>query len=149
VVAELMGVDWETVGRIGRRLVAEARAGGDGLDGLRRIGVDEVSYQAGHHYLVVVTCQERARVVWVGAGAPHEAFGRSFTELGRERAARLEAISLDLAPHFVRLARRHAANAQLCADPFHLVAQAQFALDRLRAAHRHRLRGSDPTRARW
>lgn len=149
VVARLMRIDWETVGRIAGRVVAEQRAGGDGLGGLRRIGVDEVSWKAGHNYLTVVVCHDSGRVVWVGAGAPARALIRFFTELGPARAARIEAISLDLAPRFHAVVARHAPQAAICADPFHLVALAQFALDRLRAAEWQRLRREDPAGGRW
>ena len=49
-VATLMRVDWHTVGRMIERVVAEhsAQRDGDGLDGLTRIGIDEVAYRKGH-----------------------------------------------------------------------------------------------------
>lgn len=44
----LMRIDWATVGRMVEGLVAEASAAGeDWLAGLRRIGIDEVSYRKG------------------------------------------------------------------------------------------------------
>jgi transposase len=149
VVARLMRIDWETVGRIARRVVAEQRAGADGLDGLRRIGVDEVSWKAGHNYLTVVVCHDSGRVVWVGAGDPARALIRFFRELGPARAGMIEAISLDLAPRFHAVVAHHAPAAAICADPFHLVAMAQFALDRLRAAEWQGLRREDPEAGRW
>jgi transposase len=38
------------------RVVAEHAAAqpGDGLDGLRRIGIDEVAYRKGHRYLICI-----------------------------------------------------------------------------------------------
>ena len=42
-VVELMRVAWRTVGAIAGRVVAEDRAARDPLDGLRRIGIDEIS----------------------------------------------------------------------------------------------------------
>jgi transposase len=149
VVARLLGLDWETVGRIAGRLVAEQRAGHDGLGGLRRIGIDEVSWARGHRYLTVVACHDSGRVVWCGAGEPGAALERFFGELGQQRAALIEAISLDLAPRFLAVAAHHCPRAAICADPFHLVAAAHFALDRLRAAEWQRLRREDPAGARW
>jgi transposase len=44
-VARLMRVDWQTVGRMIERVVGEHdQNAGDLLDGLRRIGIDEVGY---------------------------------------------------------------------------------------------------------
>jgi transposase len=53
-VGELLRVAWATVGRIVTRVVADAEASRDRLAGLRRIGIDEVSYKRGHRYLTVV-----------------------------------------------------------------------------------------------
>ena len=46
-VAELMRVAWRTVGADPRRVAAEAMRGLDLLDGLRRIGIDEISHRKG------------------------------------------------------------------------------------------------------
>jgi len=43
-VEELMRVAWRTVGAIVTRVVADAHSQKDPLDGLRRIGIDEISY---------------------------------------------------------------------------------------------------------
>src|SRR3972149_4803063 len=68
VVSGLMRVDWATVGRMLERVVAEhERTGGDRLGGLRRIGIDEVSYRKGRRYLLCVVCHDTGRIVW---GAP-------------------------------------------------------------------------------
>jgi transposase len=149
VVAELMRIDWETVGRMAGRVIAESRRGGDGLGGLVRIGVDEVSWKAGHHYLTAVSCHDAGRVVWAGAGDRRAALGRFFDELGPARARRIEAISADLGPAYLAVIRARAPKAAICADPFHLVAMAHFALDRVRAASWQELRIADPARARW
>ena len=42
-VEELMRVAWRTVGSIVARVVADAHGGADPLDGLRRIGIDEIA----------------------------------------------------------------------------------------------------------
>jgi hypothetical protein len=149
IVAELMRIDWERVGRVAARVVAEARAGGDGLQGLRRIGVDEVSWRAGHHHLTVVTCHDQGRVVWVGSGDRARALAAFFDQLGPRRAAAIEAVSADLGAHYLAIIRARAPQAAICADPFHLVQMAGFALDRLRAAAWQALRIADPDRARW
>ena len=144
-----MGIDWETVGRIAGRIGAEQRQGDDGLGGLRRIGVDEVSYATGHRYLTVVCCHDSGRVVWAGAGERGAALGRFFDALGPERTGRLVAVSSDLGPHYLGVIHTRAPEAAICADPFHVAQRAQFALDRLRASEWQRLRREDPDRGRW
>lgn len=151
VVAALMRVDWATIGRMLGRLKSERLLGDDALAGLRPrlIGVDEVSYRPGHRYLTVVTCHERGQVIWVGHGDRGDALDRFFVALGPTACAAIQAVSADLGRHYLEVIERHAPQAAICADPFHLVRAAQFALDRLRATHWQRLRASDPERARW
>lgn len=150
VVAQMMGIDWATVGRMARRILTQATGQGEGLHDLRRIGVDEVSWRAGHHdYLTVVACHDSGRVVWVGHGPRAAALERFFDDLGEARTARITAISADLGEMYLSVIRARAPGAEICADPFHVVARARFALDRLRAAQWQRLRAGDPAGARW
>ncbi len=53
-VTRMMRVSWATVGRIIERVVARL-APADRLDGLKRIGIDELSYRRHHEYLTLVT----------------------------------------------------------------------------------------------
>ena len=67
-VMELLRVAWRTVGSIVTRVNADIDATVDRLDGLRRIGIDEISYKRGHRYLIVVVDHDRGRLVWAGTG---------------------------------------------------------------------------------
>jgi transposase len=150
VVAELLRIDWATVGRIIDRVVTEYRErAGDGLDGLRRIGIDEVAYRKGHHYLLVVVDHDRGRVVWCAQGRSQAVVRQFFRDLGSDRTARLEAVSLDMSRAFNQVVGEAAPQAAICTDPFHLAAHAHFALDRVRAAEWQALRQNDPDQARW
>ena len=84
-----MRVTWRSVGRIITRVVAEGLAREDVLEGLVRIGIDEVSHRKGHKYLTVVYDHDRKRVVWVAAGRDSQTMARVFDELGPERYAKL------------------------------------------------------------
>jgi hypothetical protein len=67
------------------------------LDGLYRIGIDEVSYRKGHRYLTVVADHDRAgAVVWAGEGMSSATLERFFDTLGPDRTAQLQAASMDL-----------------------------------------------------
>lgn len=44
----LLLIAWRTVGSIVARVAAEAVAAKDPLAGLRRLGIDEISYKKGH-----------------------------------------------------------------------------------------------------
>jgi len=63
----MMRIGWATVGSIIERVVARLRPD-DTLDGLRLIGVDELSYRRHHQYVTVVVDHERGAVVWAREG---------------------------------------------------------------------------------
>lgn len=121
-VAALMRIDWDTLGRMVERVVAEYAAArpGEGLDGLVRIGIDEVAYRKGHRYLMCVSDHDSGALVWAAPGrsqATAEAFYRA---LGPERCRTLRAVSLDLHGGWITATRTHAPQARICADPFRL-----------------------------
>ena len=57
-----------------------------------------------------------------------------------ERAGELEAISLDMGAGYAKSARRHAPQAVICIDPYHVVQAANKALDEVRRAYWNELR---------
>lgn len=132
-VARLCRVSWRTVGRACERVVATQLDPGR-LDGLLRIGVDEISWRRHHRYLTLVVDHDRARVVWGSPGRDSATLDKFFDELGAERSARIEAVSMDLGPAYLKsvTAHGHAPQAIVCADVFHLVKLVGDALDEVR-----------------
>ena len=59
-----------------------------------------------------------------------------------DHAGRLEAISLDMGPGYAAAARWHAPQAVICIDPYHVVQNANKALDEVRRAYWNELRQS-------
>ena len=88
-VGELLRIAWRTVGSIVIRVVAESRAAGDPFDGLRRIGIDEISHKKGHRYLMVVVDHDTRRLVWAAPGHDKATLAGFFDALGPERCARM------------------------------------------------------------
>lgn len=132
-VARLCRVSWRTVGRACERVVATELDPGR-LDGLLRIGVDEISWRKHHRYLTLVVDHDRAQVVWGAPGKDSGTLDRFFDELGPARSAQIQAVSMDLGPAFLKsvTAPGHAPQAIVCADPFHLVKLVGDALDEVR-----------------
>ncbi len=64
-----------------------------------------------------------------------------------ERAGQLTAVSLDMGPGYAAAARWHAPQAVLCIDPYHVVQNANKALDEVRRAYWNELRQSDDPQA--
>jgi transposase len=83
-VARLLRCSWKAVDHIVDRVVVE-HIDDTRLDGLLRIGVDEVSYKRGHRYLTIVADHDTGRVVWVGKDRNKPAFDAFFDALGPTR----------------------------------------------------------------
>jgi transposase len=130
-VTALMRISWRTVGNIVARVCAEQLAATDPLEGLRRIGIDEISYKKGHKYLVVAVDHDSGKLVWAAPGRDTATVGRFFDALG-ERAAQLTHVSADGADWIASVVADRAPQAILCADPFHVVSWATDALDEVR-----------------
>ena len=120
-VTQLMRVAWRTVGSIVARVSAEIDLRVDRLDGLRRIGIDEISYKRGHRYLTVVVDHDSGRLVWAAPGRDEATLDRFFDQLGPERTAALTHVSADMADWIARAVARRAPQALRCADAFHVV----------------------------
>ena len=131
-VAALMRVAWRSVGRMITRVMAEGLEREDALEGLLRIGIDEVSHRKGQKYLTVVYDHDRKRVVWAGAGRDSETVEAFFKELGPERCEKLREVSADGAPWIRSVVRQRCPQAKLTLDPFHVVSWATDALDEVR-----------------
>jgi transposase len=127
-IARLLRIDWDTVGRICQRVVADeldpAR-----LDGLVHIGVDEVSWKKHHHYLTLVTDHVSGRIVWGAPGRDAATLDTFFAELGPARTAAIEAVSTDMGAPYLKSVTTNAPQATLCTDPFHVVKAVTDALD--------------------
>jgi transposase len=126
---QLLRVAWRTVGSIVTRVNNDVEAVVDRLEGLRRIGIDEISYKRSHRYLIVVVDHDTGRLVWAGPGRSETALNVFFDELGDARAAELTHVSADMADWIAKAVAARAPNAIRCADPFHIVAWAIEALD--------------------
>jgi transposase len=132
-VTRLLRISWATVGAIISRVTADADAvAGDRLDGLVRIGIDEVSYKRHHKYLTVVVDHDTRRVVWLAEGRSKATLAAFFDRLGPERCAQIALVSADGADWIFHAVQEHCPNAKMCLDPFHVVAWAVKALDDVR-----------------
>ena len=131
-VAELMRVSWRSVGRICERVAAETRHAQDLLAGLERIGIDEISHRKGQRYLTVVVDHDTGRLIWAAPGRDTKTVEAFFDALGEERCKALKLISCDMAGWISGPIAKRCPEAKRCVDPFHVVALATEALDKVR-----------------
>ena len=122
---------WRTVGRIIQRVVGR-KIDKHRLDGLFVIGLDEVSYRRGHKYLSVVASHGTGDPAWIGEGRSQDTVGKFFDELGPERSAKVEIVTMDMSAPFIAEVRERAPQAEIVFDPFHVVKLAGDAVHKLR-----------------
>ena len=126
--ARLMRCSWHAVDAIVNRVVAVHVDDGR-LDGLYRIGVDEISYKKGRQFLTIVADHDSGKVVWIGKNHTRQTFEEFFDALGPQRAGAIEAISADAGGTYLPVARERIPQATICMDPFHVIKWVNEALN--------------------
>ena len=133
-VSILMGINWRTVGNCIKAAHDRIEPNvGIRLHGLRRICVDETSYQKGHAYITVVYDMDRNRVVWVHENHGQEIFSQFCELLTEEERAQIEIVAGDGAKWIDSCTKKYFPNATRCIDFFHVVEWANEALDDVRS----------------
>ena len=143
-----MRIAWRTVGAIITRVWADVEQLHDRFAGLRRIGIDEISYKRGHKYLTVVVDHDSGRLVWAAPGRDKATLDGFFDALeAREGAAPRSPMSALMARTGSRtVVADRCPNAVRCADPFHVVKWATEALDEVRRQAWNTARGASHAR---
>ena len=132
--AEYLRIDWKSVGPVCQRAAERMldEEGGDLLDGLERIGIDETSYKKGHKYLTVIVDHDSGKVVWVAKGHGATVLEGFYRQLGPARCAQLRVVSADGARWIAETTERFCPNVQRVMDPFHVVGWVGEVLEELR-----------------
>lgn len=148
-ITVLMRIAWRTVGAIITRFWADTAAAVDAFAGLRKIGIDEISYKKGHKYLTVVVDHDSGRLVWAAAGRDKATLGKFFDALaesgetaGEDRCGLISHVTADGAEWISGVVAERCPNAVRCADPFHVVKWATDALDEVRREAWNQARGA-------
>lgn len=132
-VARMAGLSWETVARVDKAAIALALGDReDLLDGLRWIGIDEVSRTGGHVYFTVVTNLESGRVVWIGDGKGRPGLEPFFQALGRKRCRKIRGVVSDLGSGYQTVIAEYLPKVRHALDRFHIVQWLNEALNQIR-----------------
>jgi len=141
-VSNFLRVTRRTVGGIIRRVVdPELNATGGLLDGLKRIGIDELSYRRHHEYVTVVVDHARGVVVWSSKGKNAKTLRAFFEELGPKRCAAIESVTIDMSKAYISAVKETVPEACLVFDRFHVQRLVQGAVD---ACPCSKARGTSP-----
>jgi transposase len=125
------------------------------LDGIRSIGVDELSWKVGQKYLTLVYQIDKdcRRLLWIGRDRTAQTFNTFFEWLGKERTQKLAFVVSDMWKAFVSTVAKRANSAIHVLDRFHVMRLFNEAIDQVRRDEARRLRadGDDVTlkNTRW
>ncbi len=125
------------------------------LSGIESIGVDEVLWHKGHKYLTLVyqINAENVRLLWIGKDRTVKTLLRFFRFLGKERSKKLIFICSDMWKPYLKVIKKKASQAIHVLDRFHVVANINKAIDKVRAEEYRKMNsdGYEPVlkNARW
>ena len=142
-VAKEFHLDWKTVKALEMQYMREQlrRAG---TPAPKVIGLDEISVRKGHTYRVVVSDLVRRRPIWFGGtDKSAESLAGFYRWLGASKSQRIRLAVMDMAKAFEKATRRHAPQANILFDKFHVLRQLGEALDTVRKHEYARLSGQD------
>jgi transposase len=129
--SELMEIDWEAVKDAEVRHI-QALLPRRNLQGIRRLGMDEVSHRRGHKYLTLVTDLDHHRVIYVTENRDGKAVERFLRWFGPERCRKIIVVVTDMHDPYVAVIRKRLPKAALVYDHFHVSKVVHDALDEIR-----------------
>ena len=144
-VAREQSLDWHTVKRLEKEYMREQleRAG---KARPKVIGIDEISVRKGHEYRIVVSDLEKHRPIWFGGTDRSEAsMDEFYAFLGEKPAKRIRLAVMDMWKPFRASTNRHAPQAAILFDKFHILRHLGEALDKVRKQEYARLEGKSRT----
>jgi transposase len=142
-IARELHLDWKTVKSLEKQYMRE-QLRRVGLPGPKVIGVDEISIRKGHTYRIVVSDLLRHRPIWFGGEDRSEAsMDRFFKELGVKKARKIQLAVMDMWKAFRKSTEKHAPQAAILYDKFHVMRHLNEALDKVRKQEYARLSEKD------
>jgi transposase len=142
-VAKELHLHWETVKELDKQYMRE-QLKRRGKPRPKVIGIDEVSIRKGHTYRIVVSDLERHQPIWFGGKDRKEASMDEFYQwLGPSRSKSIRLAVMDMWKPFRASTGKHAPQASILFDKFHVISHLGEALDQVRKTEYTRLVGQD------
>lgn len=140
-VASIFQTSWEQVYRSVESVVAYGLAHRS-LDDIRAIGVDEIQYRHGHHYLTLVYQLDSGcrRLLYVAEKRTVKSLLRFFRELDQVRCQAIEYVCSDMWRPYLKVIKKKVPQALHILDRFHIVVLLNKAVDEVRRQEARRLK---------
>lgn len=142
-VAKELYLDWDSVKTLDKQYM-KAQLAKAGTPGPKRIGIDEISIKKRHTYRIVVSDLDRRRPIWFGGEDRSEAsMAQFYAWLGEKKSRRIKLALMDMWKPFRNATLKHAPQAAILFDKFHVMRHLADALDKVRKAEYARVSGKD------
>jgi len=105
---------------------------------VQAIGVDEMSRAKGHHYVTVFADMERHKVLFATPGKDSSTWNAWAVDLEDHggKKSQIEEVSMDMSPAYIKGAREQCPGASVVFDKFHVVFNANQAVNKVRKLER-------------
>lgn len=141
--SKILGIPKSTLSDILHRVINRIRMN-HRIRGVKKIGVDEISYQKGRKFVTVVYDLGRGCVLWVGKGKGRDTIDKFFNEkLSDFQKKNIKWASCDMSETYINAIEHHCPNAKLVLDKFHIVKALNESLDEVRKEEWRKLRGEE------
>ena len=153
-VAEIFHTSWGCVFRAVSDVVLWGQMHRN-LTGVQAIGVDEIQWKRGHHYLTLVyqIDQGARRLLWVTTTRTEKSLQQFFDLFGARILPTLQFVCSDMWGPYLKVIREQAGDALHILDRYHIMARMNKAIDEIRAGEARRLKadGYEPVlkHSRW
>jgi transposase len=142
-VARELKLDWKTVKSLEKEYMRE-QLRRTGTPGPKAIGIDEISVKKGHTYRIVVSDLVRRRPIWFGGvDRSEESLDRFYAWLATKKTAGIQLAVMDMWRAFESSTVKHAPQAAILYDKFHVMRHLGKALDTVRKQEYQRLADKD------
>ena len=140
-IATEMNLDWQTVKRLEMRFMRMQLERAP-KPNPQALGIDEISIRKGHVYRIVVSDLHRQRPIWFGGeDRSEQSMDEFYRILGEKKARRVRLAVMDMWKPFCNSTTRHAPQAAILFDKFHVLRHLDDALDKVRKQEYARLSG--------
>lgn len=143
--AGLLGLSWDQVHHIQSRAVERGLAVRT-VDDIKNVGIDEKSFLKGHKYVSLMVDIDGSRILDVVQERTLVAAEALWQTLPSEVRNNIDAVAMDMWPAFITSTEKHAPQADIVHDKFHISKYLGEAVDRVRRAeHKAFMKDGDET----
>ncbi|MEO6711444.1 MAG: ISL3 family transposase [Planctomycetota bacterium] len=139
-VAELMSLSWDQVDGIMQRAVRRGLSRREAVV-LRRVGVDETSFQKRHEYVTVVTDLDSSRVLYVADDRKAASLQGFFDQFEPTELLSIEVVAMDMWQPYITTVQENVweAEKKICFDKFHVAKHLGDGVDKVRRQEQRQL----------